>query len=968
MNRQHSIQKTHLIQTSKVIHQVVMNVMKVFSNMSLIRPTFIILILTSNITQQQKYVYQIAVLQVVNWQTIHIQESVNFQVFIANTEIFQMVVGNAVFRITNAGIISMFNNTAVTPSSYIQGSAFQFCASCSDQSLQSVNTDQSFFQQCGYNKQGAMCQASNSLSIHNKCFKCKDTYIASKMGMGYECEACWSYYNLNSSSQTLEEDIYSNSYTCNQSFLKKMKFRLFRSNLPSSVCQQGYSLSGGTCVLNCPIGQFSLLESDLNYQLKTATCSQCSTNCLSCLSSESTQCTKCTGGYYLGIVNVIQQSGECLVKQESTESITLYLTSTRDTSEELVITTSSTKTTFDNLPEAINRAYEIAAPYKGMTITIQLADASYGIFRKDLKKVFYNAFAKDYVDPQFTLKIVSTRADKSIIYNKVGGSFQILVPEALEFNNIIVNGLDSIFPCIQKQQQIQKYSINFCGDTMLRKSRTICPLRISNGLFVMRAHINSLSQSSKITISLGSLIKTPSNKPYHIEITGTTFSSFQTCGAIISNTFYDEIDIVINSTVAKYYPTINTYAQQKIIWTNEARNVYDKDYNTFDPTDSAFNSIIIMANNDFKYMNTLKNNYQDIYLTLKHTRYVGTIISLNQYKGRLYLQNNKFQNLKERLVTCNSNWTLLYPETKYDYVALDTEDDSDQNTKFPKYRYLQLKNLVSLTDYKGKLIVIKDNTFSNTFHSGPAIRIQGYQDQIDFQILIRGNTFTNMIGVVRTSVIHIEKHQLMDTDIKAEKALKCSGGIEISENKFKSITGCEMVDSTLILLACRNLYYDVYPNVDSTNYKTYTVLYDQFGTNMESFPTNLQNIQEDLRILAQQSTALKTIQYYDEATKQLSIDYQINIYKIVLNLNNYQECTKGVTYLDNQGQNQYWYNGNLINLLGITDVLIEQEYFLNIGDHTQENLDLIADQAGIRRLSTSKILLVSNTANNYFFS
>lgn len=67
----------------------------------------------------------------------------------------------------------------------------------------------------------------------------------------------------------------------------------------------------------------------------------------------------------------------------------MTVTVTRLASTAIIIDTTPTSDTFDNLLEAINYAYEYAAPFKGgFTITIELEAGTHAILKKDLYKVY----------------------------------------------------------------------------------------------------------------------------------------------------------------------------------------------------------------------------------------------------------------------------------------------------------------------------------------------------------------------------------------------------------------------------------------------------------------------------------------------------------------------------------------------------------------------------------------------------
>ena len=58
-------------------------------------------------------------------------------------------------------------------------------------------------------------------------------------------------------------------------------------------------------------------------------------------------------------------------------------------------------------------------------------------------------------------------------------------------------------------------------------------------------------------------------------------------------------------------------------------------------------------------MRTLKNKESYVKKTLKHTRFKGLLLDLDDYYGRIFIQNNKFENLVEKYNGMLTNETIL---------------------------------------------------------------------------------------------------------------------------------------------------------------------------------------------------------------------------------------------------------------------------------------------------------------------
>jgi hypothetical protein len=101
---------------------------------------------------------------------------------------------------------------------------------------------------------------------------------------------------------------------------------------------------------------------------------------------------------------------------------------------------------YDNLMDAIERAFELAAPYTSASITIYMYSGTHYLVRGDRNYYMPKNIDKNSQNLQLTITSASGSQDVTII-NKIRGQFQIPISASLTFSNIIVDSIDSSFDC-----------------------------------------------------------------------------------------------------------------------------------------------------------------------------------------------------------------------------------------------------------------------------------------------------------------------------------------------------------------------------------------------------------------------------------------------------------------------------------------------------------------------------------------
>lgn len=91
-----------------------------------------------------------------------------------------------------------------------------------------------------------------------------------------------------------------------------------------------------------------------------------------------THCSSCKAGNYLA--HTASSYGTCTAKSGSDHTLTLYVQATTN-SANIQSVTGASNNAFDNLYDAITKAYEIGAQYTSATVTIKLYGGTHSMLR-----------------------------------------------------------------------------------------------------------------------------------------------------------------------------------------------------------------------------------------------------------------------------------------------------------------------------------------------------------------------------------------------------------------------------------------------------------------------------------------------------------------------------------------------------------------------------------------------------------
>eukprot|EP00347_Sterkiella_histriomuscorum_P011701 403371438 len=804
----------------------------------------------------------------------------------------------------NTGFITTINSTLVSAASFVNGNNFQFCTQC-QYTEATVQTNQlSYFSKCQFKSK---CDADLSLQMSNYCYECS---LWQTPPSEYNCTKCWNQYTLNTSSLTLKTvggqggggssktSCTSQSSACDNT-VSNCKECSSTNTTQCIFCSQGFVLYNGQCLSVCPEKYFvEITQDDTTLLPKAASCSQCDTSCYSCIDGLSSSCTSCLNGQFLSISSVFTQSGTCMDKIAYTGSTKyISITSIRSASPSVVISQDEQTTSFDNIFDAVNQAYQIAAPYSGMTIEIQMNDPTYYILKKDLLKVYYNQKFKDFINPQFNLKITSTQAAKTTIYNKIGGMFQIQVPLSLSIENIIIDSSDSVVA-----QSTNSISCNGTADTY-------------KNYFI----------------------------PYHILIYQSTFKNIGTCGAIISNDYLNS-GVSYSGDIQMQSISIGYYLTTQNAYKDSFTNIY---YNKTYTNMARQSSNIIFHTSSFQNFHALKVLETNLTAVQDSARDHGLVLQLRDFKGNVHFESCTFKEIQQPVASAKFNVSAA-DKNKYEmenYIHYVIIEDA---------RYLQFQRLINLVDtHETSTVYLKSNSFTNLSLTNALIKVKSLSSEYLVYTIIESNTFSNIIGLMGTGILHVEKglYQSLST---AEQALQCGGGTHIQSNTFSEITGTESVDIGLMFFGCKDL-----SKATSGQSTSMEGLNDKFGADQNSLNSNLIGLQTSMQTLISGSTTAATISVYSGVVSDsFSTSYTINKYQTTLKYNTYYDCTLGVTILSNE----HYYLGSLIATMGVMAIQLTGENYKNIGSFTQEYFNIIASQLDLSLTGQQKEFL-SNTDN-----
>ncbi|CDW88635.1 UNKNOWN [Stylonychia lemnae] len=323
---------------------------------------------------------------------------------------------------------------------------------------------------------------------------------------------------------------------------------------------------------------------------------------------------------------------------------------------------------------------------------------------------------------------------------------------------------------------------------------------------------------------------------------------------------------------------------------------------------------------------------QNIEPVTQEKKHIGLILYLVKFDGSVYFYNNVFKDIIQSKSPCTNNQTITDPSAINGYF---------ENVIYLNVYQLQFQNLISIISMKQGFINIEKNKFENILLTNSLIRIQGELDKEVIHALIEENSFLNIIVKGGAGIIHFEKQNMGSAITKISKMTKCGGGLTIKNNTFKLIIGCEMVDSSLFFIGCYNQdYYFSQPYMLSQESQ-----YEKFQSDYQVL-NKFQEFQDNLIAASSKTSEKVAVQKMNPTTSSINLASNLDPNRIILYLNTYEDCYRGVTMRDTQWNSEFL--GTLISFVNIPWIEVDSEEYLNIGPFNKNQFDLIAKQLGIQ--------------------
>ncbi|CDW79376.1 UNKNOWN [Stylonychia lemnae] len=571
------------------------------------------------------------------------------------------------------------------------------------------------------------------------------------------------------------------------------------TSISCQSCINGYYDQSLGCLSKCPIGFFGVAQYSKRGFIETSSCQICNSSCEECVSNQ--YCSSCPRNYYLEKFSYSKSYGYCKLKELNYITTTLYVTND-DITVDVQNLDGSEALPFGDLEDAIERAYEIAAPYKHALITIYLKEsANYGKNHYLLRNArdFYQSKVEDKQSQGLTLiiKPATTVDGKITVYNKRRDQFQINVSGGLTIENIIFDSLDSVIPYDLDSSGCLGKKIQCCQNINgVMKNMTLSPCLDKNNdhlikLYVVNNLINSIivvmTVLTRLENRLSNLIY---QRNHYYRIHRLQISRyFSNCGSIIRN-FKDEFSNsqYLETSEQIYVKRMNklqneVFKRQKLI---KGTSPYTCSTNCFK---------IEIYNTIFDQFNFNRTLHKNGIMVIKDSslRYKGVILNLIQFNGPIHLEKIQISNIQQPYQTCSVSkqyYDGKSPEFTDDFISIN----------YPGY-YNQLQNLISVVNHTDQFILVDSQFYNNTAVKG-LVYLQFLKEASGKPQLITNNIFKNNAGYFSTVGIFIRMLSSENIyELTPQQKQQCSG-FKVSNNYFEHNYGCPEYGGAIVRFEC----------------------------------------------------------------------------------------------------------------------------------------------------------------------
>jgi len=603
-------------------------------------------------------------------------------------------------------------------------------------------------------------------------------------------------------------------------------------------CTDHYIDSTGACHPTCGVNGYGVATYGDYGVVDTSVCYTCDASCHECNGAGSGRCTSCNEGYYLDRTangSTYFQYGTCVAKADynpcasiwlwcpTTYTYSLYVSPPGSNSASAETITGDTGNRFNYLQDAIDKAYELGAPYNDALITIYLGSSSttkHAMTRGDAEH--YTAANTDWRSQNTKIDIKTESGTQETVLYKLRDKYVFKVGKQLRLYDIIFDAIDSV--CDSCTNALS--TTNTCSNSgtslaatcsYQREPTEFCPGGATGTFIEFDATSDTMLDDYQVLYiencefknflyEMNSFIEL---NPFgaHIDIIDSTFSQFSFCGSFISNRDYyiyentdlDQTDWEENwqyratNYQAELFEDYKYAGWSGMSWSGCSTS-------TSVTTDLCFD--LYVSGSTFSEFGKHKSQidgplWVDPDL---NQQFYGSVFDLKGFRGDVAFVNNIFEENISNYQDCNTAEDIMNSDNNY----------SGTDDPYPTYGddkdYIQIKSVISVTDHFHGFYMT-GNTFERNTGTKGVVYLD-LHDRKNHALVISGNTFESNGGYVDASVLHIRVRapsgKTLGTTVPDSPADFFCHNIDISSNTFTYNYGCGQAVGGVIRFQCIN--------------------------------------------------------------------------------------------------------------------------------------------------------------------
>ncbi|CDW71354.1 UNKNOWN [Stylonychia lemnae] len=662
------------------------------------------------------------------------------------------------------------------------------------------------------------------------------------------------------------------------------------------------------------------------------------------MGSKATECKSCKKGYYLQLTNRKLQVGSCVLKTNSFLQQSIYVGTAIDFQQQSIDNTQGTyNAPFSSLVDAIEKAYELGAPYTSAEITILLRLGIYSLSPHAMVRYYPVDHYMPWNLDQFsqTTKII-IRPDlpgvtAKILY-KLRDTFRFLVGGGLTIQNLRFDAIDSTIDMTRDFDSgnlcSQDFAVNCCG--VSSDGTEECYGAFGTNFFefditerTMRTQPSTLVLENVVfenyVYEYNSFIEL--NKfGGHVIMKNVTFDNMNSCGAIIRNKRSFVTSSLPMTTFSEVYRARSSSYQYDL---QQAKYTFSNGFNPFSSNCSNTNYFTLnncfstkIEDSTFSNFGKMKNlsTYPTTVDPNHKLQYQGLILDLKTFNGPIILLNNTFTN---NIIKYGSCMMAEYIKT-YQANPTDKYPTLGTKTKF------QMKSWINIEWQRDWPIDIIKNNFTNNTSVQGIIYIELHARSKNSRLIIARNSFTRNAGYIDVSTINIRSRataeQNLSTHIPKNNNMYCSGHL-IDSNYFTQNYGCANKAGGVVKFQCYDYYQAEIDAIGTLqNIDHYSTIQNQFyAIDFNSFSPLIST----------------SVTYY-------GIEYIFDILWVIFRSN---------VFIKNFATN----NNAILHIFGTPRVKMDNSTFIGNGDAFRE----VTDSLGKYIIASSEITIESTGSQMY---